>query len=49
MLEDGRNVACVLSVDRAEIKILVAKADEEPMFPDGGRTIADDGSETFVR
>jgi hypothetical protein len=49
MLQDGRNVACVLSVDRAEIKVLVTEADEEPMFPDGGRTIADDWSETFVR
>ena len=49
MLEDGRNVACILSVDRAEIKILVAEADEEPMLPDGGRTIADDWSETLIR
>ena len=49
MLEDGGNVACVLSVDRAEIKILVTETDEEPMLPDGGGTIAEDWAETFVR
>lgn len=49
MLEDSRNVASVLSVDRAEIKVLVAEADKESVLPDGGGTIAENWPETFVR
>src|ERR1700722_12054815 len=47
MLEDRRNVIHVLSVDRAEIKILVAEAQKEFAPPDRGRAIAHDRPETL--
>ena len=48
MLEDGRNAAQVLSIDGAEIKVLVAEAQEELAPSDRGRAIAQDRAETFI-
>ena len=48
MLEDSRNVAQVLSIDRAEIKVLVAEAQEELAPSDRGRAIAHDGPKTLI-
>jgi len=48
MLEDGRDIAQALSVDRAKIEVLVAEAKEELAPPDRGCAIAYDWSETLI-
>ena len=48
MLEDSWNVADMLSVDGAEIEILIAEAYKQSLAPDRAGTLTKYGSKTLI-
>ena len=49
MLQDGRNIVRVLSVNSAEIEVLIAEPNKQFLAPDGAGALTNDGSKALIR